>query len=182
MSPFQIDLEAIHASARAHLNSGPVTTTYGADVAAVIKVMNDVLATEIVCWLRYQQHATVAAGINSASVVAEFTEHASEELQHALSVAVRIDQLGGSPDLDPAGLVSRSQTEYRTYRDVDLEGMLRDNLVAERIVIETYQEIIRWLGDGDPTTRRLMETILEQEEEHASDLGDLLGELTVDAK
>lgn len=182
MSEFNDNLAAIQTSARSHLADGPVTTTYGADVAAVITVLNDVLATEIVCWLRYQQHAIVAAGVNSASVVSEFAEHAGEELQHAVSIAERIDELGGTPDLDPAGLVSRSRTEYRTFRDVDIEGMLIENLVAERIVIQIYRDIIKWLGDGDPTTRRLIERILESEEEHASDLVDLLGDAALEVR
>ncbi len=176
MTDFTIDLDTIRANALANMADGAVTATYAAKAGAVVAVMNDVLATEIVCWLRYQQHAIVAAGIDRSAVVAEFVEHAAEELQHTLWVAERIDQLGGTPDLDPAGLVSRSQTQYRTYRDTDLAGMLRENLFAERIVIQTYQEIILWLGASDPTSRRLIERILEQEEEHADDLRNLLTE------
>jgi bacterioferritin len=143
-------------------------------VRAVIDVLNQVVATEIVCWLRYTQHAIVASGIDRAQVAAEFTEHAEEERHHMESAAERISQLGGTPDLSPGGL-SKSHTEYVTAEATDLKKMLEENLVAERIVISSYQEIIRWLTDSDPTTRRIMESILEQEEEHADDLNDLLG-------
>jgi len=138
-------------------------------------VLNDVVATEIVCYLRYSQHAIVASGVDRAQVAAEFTEHAAEELQHGLRAAERISQLGGTPDFNPATLAERSHTEYVQTEETDLTKMLEENLVAERIVITSYQEIARWIGDSDPTTRRLMEQILEEEEEHADDLNDLLG-------
>jgi bacterioferritin len=142
----------------------------------VISILNDVLATEIVCWMRYSQHALAATGINRAQVADEFTEHADQERDHAMRAAERISQLGGDPDFDPATIAERAHTTYETFAGNDLEGMLKDNLVAERIVIESYQEIIRWLGEGDVTTRRLMEDILAEEEEHADDILDLLGQ------
>ncbi|KAB2345205.1 ferritin-like domain-containing protein [Actinomadura rudentiformis] len=172
---FVLDVSRIREQVRQKMDAGPVTGTYGHRTDRVIEVLNDVVATEVVCWLRYTRHAICATGIDRAQVTAEFTEHAKEEMHHALRAAERISQLGGSPDFDPAKLAERSHTDYTTPPDSDLTTMLRDNLEAERIVISTYQEIIRWLGDGDPTTRRLMESILEEEEEHADDLVDLLG-------
>jgi bacterioferritin len=172
---FSIDVMAIRERARQKMSEGPVTPSYGRDAKQVIEVLNDVLATEIVCWMRYLRHAISATGINRAQVAAEFHEHADEERQHAMRAAERISQLGGDPDFDPATLVERAHTTYETFADEDLEGMLKENLVAERIVIESYQEIIRWLGDGDVTTRRLLEGILAEEEEHADDILDLLG-------
>lgn len=172
---FVVDVTRIRADARAKMDRGPVTDTYGADRDRVVAVLNDVVATEVVCWMRYTRHAISASGIDRAQVSAEFTEHAKEEWDHALRAAERISQLGGEPDFDPATLVQRSHTEYTAIPDNELEQMLRSNLEAERIVIGVYQEIIRWLGDKDPTTRRLMESILEEEEEHADDLLDLLG-------
>ncbi|EFL03960.1 ferritin and Dps protein [Streptomyces sp. SPB78] len=171
---FAIDVTRIREQARKHMTEGPVTKTYDADRARIVEVLNDVVATEVVCFLRYSQNAIAATGIDRAQVAAEFREHAGEEMQHALRAAERISQLGDQPDFDPGSLVTRSHTEYVTAEERDLQKMLRENLVAERIVITTYQEIIRWIGDGDPTTRRLMESILEEEEEHADDLIDLL--------
>ncbi|HEV7208141.1 MAG TPA: DUF892 family protein [Mycobacteriales bacterium] len=173
---FALDIEAIRKNARARMDDGPVTKSYGANRDRVVQILNDVIATEIVCWLRYSRHAISAAGINRAQVAAEFTEHAEEERQHALRVAERVGQLGGQPDFDPKTIAKRGHTTYETPSDGDLTAMLKENLVAERIVISAYQEIIRWLGDGDVTTRRLMESILAEEEEHADDLTDLLGE------
>ena len=175
MKPFLSDLETIRARARAKMEDGAVTGAYKADRERVIEVLNEVLATEIVCWMRYTRHAISATGINRAQVSAEFTEHAESERGHAVRAAERISQLGGDPDFDPATVAARAHTTYETYPDEDLEAMIRDNLTAERIVITTYQEIIRWLGDGDPTTRRLLEAFLADEEEHADDLVDLLG-------
>jgi bacterioferritin len=172
---FSVDVAAIRDRARQKMTEGPVTESYGRDPGEVVSVLNDVLATEIVCWMRYSRHAISATGINRAQVAAEFTEHADQEREHAMRAAERISQLGGDPDFDPVTLAERSHTTYETFADDDLEGMLKENLVAERIVIESYQEIIRWLGDGDVTTRRLMEQILAEEEEHADDLMDLLG-------
>ncbi|MFQ6142075.1 ferritin-like domain-containing protein [Streptomyces seoulensis] len=172
---FIVDVSRIRADARAKMEGGPVTETYGADRDRVVAVLNDVVATEVVCWMRYTRHAISATGIDRAQVSAEFSEHAKEEWDHALRAAERVSQLGGDPDFDPATLVERSHTEYTAIPDNELKQMLRSNLEAERIVIGVYQEIIRWLGDKDPTTRRLMESILEEEEEHADDLLDLLG-------
>jgi bacterioferritin len=174
-SSFTLDVEKIRARARQKMDQGPVTETYGKKAGEVIEVLNDVLATEIVCWMRYSRHAISAAGINRAQVSGEFTEHAEQERDHAMRVAERISQLGGDPDFDPATLAKRSHTTYETFDDSDLEGMLRENLSAERIVISTYQEIIRWLGNDDITTRRMIEDILAEEEEHADDIIDLLG-------
>jgi bacterioferritin len=172
---FALDVTKIRNDARRQMEEGPVTATYGGDINPVLTILNQVVATEIVCYLRYTQNAIAAIGIDRAQVAAEFQEHAAEELQHGLRAAERINQLGGTPDFDPATLAQRSHTEYSAPESADLDTMLRENLVAERIVISSYQEIIRWIGDSDPTTRRLMEDILEEEEEHANDLTDLLG-------
>jgi bacterioferritin len=172
---FTADITAIRERARQKMEEGPVTGSYGKDPKEVIAVLNEVLATEIVCWMRYTRHAISATGINRAQVAGEFTEHAESERSHAMLAAERISQLGGEPDFDPATIARRAHTTYETFADRDLDGMLRDNLTAERIVITTYQEIIRWLGDDDPTTRRLLEGILADEEEHADDIVDLLG-------
>ena len=172
---FALDLDRIREEARKHMEAGAVTAGNTINVARLIDVLNEVIATEIVCYLRYSQHAIAATGLDRAQVAAEFREHAGEERQHAMWAAERVSQLGGDPDFDPATLKQRSHTEYVTVDDADLRRMLVENLVAERIAISTYQQIIRWIGEGDPTTRRLMEKILEQEEEHADDLKDLLG-------
>ncbi|MVO89180.1 bacterioferritin [Streptomyces sp. p1417] len=172
---FEVDVTKIRNDARTQMEQGPVTKTYGADRERLIEVLNQVVATEVVCYLRYSQHAIAATGIDRAQVAAEFTEHAQEELQHGLWAAERVSQLGGSPDFDPATLRERSHTDYVTTDESDLKRMLQENLVAERIVIATYQEMIRWIGESDPTTRRMLEKILEEEEEHADDLTDLLG-------
>jgi bacterioferritin len=173
---FTTDITAIRKRAREKMEDGPVTESYGDKKPEdVIAVLNEVVATEIVCWMRYTRHAISATGINRAQVASEFTEHAESERGHAMRAAERVSQLGGDPDFDPATIAKRAHTTYETFSDGDLEGMLRDNLTAERIVITTYQEIIRWLGDADPTTRRLLEDILADEEEHADDLVDLLG-------
>lgn len=172
---FEIDVSRIRNEARKHMDAGAVTEGNTVDVERLIDVLNEVLATEVVCYLRYSQHAIAATGIDRAQVAAEFSEHASEELQHGLWVAERVGQLGGEPDFNPGTLTQRSHTEYVTVDDADLNRMLTENLVAERIVITSYQEIIRWIDDADPTSRRLMERILEEEEEHADDLNDLLG-------
>jgi bacterioferritin len=171
---FKADVATISERARQKMTRGPVTDSYGKNVDEVIGVLNDVVATEIVCWLRYTRHAISATGINRAQVAAEFTEHADEERGHAMRAAERISQLGGEPDLDPATVAARAHTGYKTFADEDLTGMLEENLAAERIVIATYQEIVRWLGDDDVTTRRLIEDILAEEEEHADDIVNLL--------
>lgn len=172
---FVLDVSRIREEARKKMGEGPVTDTYGGDKERVIAVLNDVVATEVVCWMRYTRHAISATGIDRAQVASEFTEHAKEEMQHAIQAAERISQLGGEPDFDPATLQQRAHTDYTEPKDNDLKQMLRDNLLAERIVISTYQEIVRWLADKDPTSRRVLENILEEEEEHADDLLDLLG-------
>ena len=171
---FALNISKIRDDARSKMKQGAVTSDNTSDVDAVVEILNQVVATEIVCWMRYTQHSIVASGINRAQVAAEFTEHAAEERRHMERAAERISQLGGTPDLSPGGL-SKSHTEYVVTDDTDLTRMLEENLVAERIVISSYQEIIRWIGDSDPTTRRLMESILAEEEEHADDLNDLLG-------
>jgi bacterioferritin len=170
--PFRIDLEGIKSRAREHMAEGAVTETYGADREAVIKVLNEVLATEIVCNLRYRNNALVAHGIHADAIAAEFNLHALEEQGHADRVAQRIVQLGGEPNMDPATLTSRSHAEYTTSGN--LRNLLRENLVAERVAVSTYAEIVRWLGDSDVTTRRLIEDLLAKEEEHADDLSSLL--------
>ncbi|MFJ6217063.1 bacterioferritin [Streptomyces sp. NPDC092296] len=172
---FVLDVTRIREEARLKMEAGPVTDTYGLDKGRVIALLNDVIATEVVCWLRYTRHAISATGIDRTQVSAQFTEHAAEELQHALRAAERVSQLGGDPDFDPGTLTQRAHTDYTMPADRDLKEMLRSNLLAERIVISSYQEIIRWLGEHDPTTRRVMESILEEEEDHADDLVDLLG-------
>jgi bacterioferritin len=169
---FTHDIEKIRERARAHLERGAVTPNYGGDVKTTIALLNQVVATEIVCMLRYRFHAVVATGIASDSVKTEFEEHARDEEQHLIWAAERINQLGGKPDLNPDGLVARSASEY--VEGENLVDMIKENLVAERIAIETYRELARYFGDKDPTTRILMERILEQEEDHANDMHDLL--------
>jgi len=170
-----IDAESIRKRARAHIGRGAVTEGYRADRTAVIKALNESLATEIVCVLRYRRHYYMASGIHARSVAAEFLEHANEEQSHADQIATRIVQLGGAPDFSPYGLLARSHTEY--VEGQGLVEMLEENLVAERIAIDTYHQIIEYLGNDDPTTRRMMEAILASEEEHAEDLSSLLEEL-----
>jgi bacterioferritin len=172
MNEFKSDIEAIRKRARAKMGEGSITEAYKADVKRVITVLNEVLATEIVCVLRYKNHYYMAKGINSDAVKSEFLEHANDEQGHADMVAARITELGGDPDLNPATLVSRSHAEYKEGNT--LEDMIREDLVAERIAIETYNEIARWLGNDDITTRRMIEIILAKEEEHANDMSDLL--------
>jgi bacterioferritin len=170
--PFVMDLQKIREDARKHMSDGPVTQSYGADRDTVLKLLNDSLATEIVCVLRYKRHHFMAKGINSESVAAEFLEHANEEQGHADSIAERIVQLGGEPDFAPDSLVARSHSEYQEGEN--LTDMIKENLIAERIAIDTYREIIRYIGEKDVTTRRLFEEILAVEEEHADDMADLL--------
>jgi bacterioferritin len=172
MNPLATDLEAIRTRARANILDGAVTGAYRADRDRVLAVLNEVLATEIVCTLRYKNHYHMAAGILANPVADEFLEHAKEEELHADMVAKRITELGGRPNYNPEGLATRSHAEYREGED--LQEMIKEDLIAERIAIETYSEIVRWLGDGDPTTRRLIEGLLATEEEHADDLAKLL--------
>jgi bacterioferritin len=170
--PFLTDIEQLRAKAREQMSKGPVTAAYGADVDRVIEVLNQSLATELVCVLRYRQHHFAATGLNATPVAQEFLEHAAEEQQHADMLAARIVQLGGVPDMNPQTLTGRAHSQYVTARE--LRAMIEENLVAERIAISAYTEIVAWLGDGDPTTRRLFEEILATEEEHAEDMLSLL--------
>lgn len=172
MSQFVSDIKSIRERARRRMQDGAVTGSYKADRERVIGVLNEVLATEIVCVLRYKRHYFMARGVESEAVKSEFSQHASEEQQHADWVAERITQLGGEPDFNPEGLSRRSHSEYMPGSD--LQSMIREDLVAERIAIESYSEIIRWLGNDDPTSRRVMEDILKVEEEHAEDMATLL--------
>jgi bacterioferritin len=171
---FAIDIEKIRDEARKHLKQGPLMPSDTTNVAQVIEVLNKVVASEMVCYLRYTQNAIVCQGINREQVAAMFVDHASEELGHFMRVSDRINQLGGSPDLDPATLTARAITDYVAPSDeTDLQSMIRENLIGERVVIEVYTEIIRWLGEGDITSRRMMEQILKEEEDHADELNDL---------
>jgi bacterioferritin len=170
---FAIDVTHFRDEARQHLKSGPVTPSNTTDVDRVITVLNQLVATEMVCYLRYTQNAIVAQGIDREQVADMFRDHAAEELGHFQRISDRVNQLGGSPDLNPATMTQRAHTEYSTPADTDLQGMIRENLVAERIVIGTYTEVVRWIGTADPTTRRLLEDILKEEEDHADELNDL---------
>jgi bacterioferritin len=171
--PALTDVRTLRENARRHIEEGAVTESYGADREKVLEILNDALATEIVCVLRYRHDYFMARGIDSKAAADEFLEHATQELGHADRIAERIVQLGGEPKMDPSQLASRSHSEYRTGRTV--QEAIRENLVAERIAIDSYREMVQYLGDSDPTTRRLMEEILAVEEEHADDLADLLG-------
>jgi bacterioferritin len=169
---FISDVEEIRRRAREHIERGPVTPGYKADVEMVVKLLNEALATELVCTLRYKRHHFMAKGINSEPVAAEFLEHANEEQAHADQIASRIVQLGGEPNFNPTGLTSRSHAEY--VEGGSLIDMIREDLVAERIAIDSYGEMIRYMGENDPTTRRMLEGILAKEEEHADDMANLL--------
>jgi bacterioferritin len=166
------DVPTLRKRARQHIDDGSVTAGYSANRAMVLKLLNDSLATELVCVLRYRRHHFMARGIHSQSVAQEFLDHSNEELGHADEIAARIVQLGGEPDFAPAGLVGRSHAEY--VEGHSLASMISEDLVAERIAIDSYRDMIKFLGDQDPTTRRMMEGILAVEEEHADDLADLL--------
>ena len=172
---FLTDITTLRDRARSQIDQGPITAAYGADRKRVIEVLNEALATEIVCVLRYKRHYFMAQGINAGPVAQEFLQHATEELGHADQIALRITQLQGEPNFSPEGLATRSHAEY--VEGTTLVEMIKEDLVAERIAIESYTEIIRWLGDKDSTTRRLMEEILAMEEEHADDLLSLLADL-----
>jgi bacterioferritin len=175
MSEFMTDIDEIRRRAREHIDQGPITEAYGADRERVIDVLNTVLATELVCVLRYKRHYYTAKGIDAAPAAAEFLQHATEEQGHADQVALRITQLQGSPNFDPDGLATRSHAQYDASEA--LVDMIREDLVAERIAIQSYNEIARWLGEKDPTTRNLIESILAVEEEHADDLLSLLEDM-----
>ncbi len=166
------DIRKLRERARQHVEEGAVTPGYTADRAAVVKLLNHALATELVCVLRYKRHFFMAQGINAESVAAEFLQHASEEQNHADQIASRIVQLGGEPDFSPENLSARSHSEYVEGRS--LADMIKEDLVAERIAIDSYRALIAYLGTHDPTTRRMMEGILAVEEEHADDLAQLL--------
>ena len=170
--PFVADIKAIRERARQHMVDGAVTAGYGKDQAQAHAVLNSALATELVCVLRYKRHAFMAVGIYAEPIAQEFAQHAAEEQAHADQIARRIVQIGGAPDFSPDGLTSRAHADYVECES--LKDMIQENLVAERIAIDTYREMVRWFGDDDPTTKRILEGILAQEEEHADELSDLL--------
>lgn len=173
--PFLTDIKTLRTRAREHIEQGAITAGYSADRDTVVRLLNEALATEIICVLRYKRHYYMASGINAQSVAAEFLQHATEEQAHADQIAQRIVQLGGKPDFSPEGLATRSHSEY--HDGDDLIEMIREDLVAERIAIDSYREMVQYLGNNDPTTRRMLETILAMEEEHADDLSSLLAEM-----
>ena len=170
--PFLSDIKTLRARAREHISKGNISDTYKGDPGKTIEILQSVLATELVCVLRYTMHAVSATGISSEGVKAEFAEHAKEEREHMMMVAERINQLGGRPDFNPDTLTSRSAAEYK--EGANLVDMIRENLIAERIAVEHYRELIRFFGDSDPATRVMLEGILGTEEEHANDMHDLL--------
>jgi bacterioferritin len=174
-SPFLTDVKTLRERARKHIEQGAITPGYKADRDAVVKMLNEALATEIICVLRYKRHYYMASGINAQSVAAEFLQHANEEQVHADEIAQRIVQLGGEPNLEPDGLSSRSHSEY--VEGDGLIDMIKEDLIAERIAIDSYREMVNYLGHDDSTTRRMLEGILAMEEEHAEDLSTLLAEL-----
>src|ERR1700732_5287299 len=173
--PFLTDVQELRRRARQHIQEGAVTDTYRGNRDTVVKLLNEALATEIVCVLRYKRHYFMASGINAEGVAAEFLQHANEEQGHADLIAQRIVQLGGEPNFSPEGLLSRSHAEY--VEGDSLLDMIKEDLVAERIAIDSYREMINYLGNDDPTTRRMLEGILAMEEEHADDLVSLLDEI-----
>jgi bacterioferritin len=172
---FLTDIKTLRERARRHIEQGAVTEGYRADRETVIRLLNEALATEIVCVLRYKRHYFMASGIHAQAVAAEFLEHANDEQAHGDQIAERITQLGGQPNFNPEGLLTRSHAEY--VEGETLLDMIKEDLVAERIAIDSYAEMARYIGDGDPTTRRMMEGILAAEEEHADDLANLLASL-----
>jgi bacterioferritin len=172
---FLSDIKTLRERARKHIANGAVTENYKADRPTVIRILNEALATEIVCILRYKRHYFMAVGIHAQAVAAEFLQHANEEQGHADQLAERITQLGGAPNFNPEGILSRSHSEYQ--EGDTLVEMIKEDLVAERIAIESYSEIVRYLGNDDVTSRRMMEGILAMEEEHADDLAKLLATL-----
>lgn len=170
--PFLTDVKTLRERARMHLETGNVTSTYQGDVSQAIEILQSVLATEIVCVLRYTMHAVAATGISSEGVKGEFAQHAKEEQAHMMAVAERINQLGGTPDFNPATLLTRSVSQYE--QGENLIAMIKENLIAERIAVDHYRELIRYFGDDDPATRIMLEGILVVEEEHTNDMHDLL--------
>lgn len=173
--PFLTDIKTLRERARKHIQNGAVTEGYTADRDTVTKLLNEALATELVCVLRYKRHYFMASGIQADSVAAEFLEHATDEQGHADQIAARIVQLGGEPNFNPEGLLTRSHAEY--VEGDTLTEMIKEDLVAERIAIDSYREMVRYFGNDDPTSRRLIEGILAVEEEHADDLVSLLGKM-----
>ncbi len=173
--PFLTDIKTLRERARQHIEQGAVTEGYSADRDTVVKILNEALATEIVCVLRYRRHYFMASGIHAEGVAAEFLQHANEEQGHADLIAQRIVQLGGEPDFNPEGLLTRSHAEY--VEGENLLDMIKEDLVAERIAIDSYREMVNYVGNDDPTTRRMLEGILAMEEEHADDLVSLLSEI-----
>jgi bacterioferritin len=170
--PFLSDVQTLRERARKNLSDGVVTSTYGGDVKKTIEILQSVLATEIVCVLRYTMHAISATGISSEAIKAEFAQHAKEEQEHMMAVAERIDQLGGTPNFNPEGLATRSASQYAEGEN--LIDMIKENLIAERIAVDHYRELIRYFGDDDPVTKVMLQGILSVEEEHATDMLDLL--------
>ena len=173
--PFVSDIQNIRKRARENIDSGAMTAGYSADRETVVRLLNEALATELVCVLRYKYHYYMASGINAQAVKAEFLEHANEEQAHADMLAERITQLEGKPNLSPVGLLDRSHADY--VEGEDLADMIKEDLVAERIAIDSYREVIHYIGADDPTSRRVLESILAQEEEHAEDMNTLLEQL-----
>ena len=173
--PFLTDIKTLRERARKHIEQGAITEGYKVNLPTAIKILNEALATEIVCVLRYKRHYFMASGIHSEAVASEFLQHATEEQGHADEIAARIVQLGGAPDLNPDGLTSRSHAEY--VEGETLIDMIKEDLVAERIAIDSYREMIKYFGTDDSTSRRMLEGILAMEEEHADDLVSMLGEL-----
>jgi bacterioferritin len=169
---FAANITEIRRRAREHMEQGAVTTNYGGDLDTAIRVLNEAVATELVCVLRYKYHAAMATGIASEGVKKEFTQHAMEEEEHLDLLVERINQLGGKPNLNPDGATARAASQY--IEGTTMVDMIRENLVAERIAIETYRDMVRYFGDKDPTTRVLLEQILAKEEEHANDMTELL--------
>ena len=169
------DVKTLREQARRNIDDGAITSSYTADRTKVLKLLNEALATELICVLRYRRHYFMAKGIESKSIAAEFLEHANEELGHADLIAERIVQLGGEPDFSPDSLISRSHAEY--IPGDSLANMIKEDLVAERIAIDSYREMVEYLGNQDSTTRRMLESILAVEEQHAEELADLLEDL-----
>ncbi len=178
--PFLTDVQTLRRRAREHIEKGAVTEGYRGDPQVVVKILNEALATELVCVLRYKRHYFMANGIHAQSVAQEFLQHATEEQGHADELAVRIVQLGGEPNLSPEGMLTRSHSEY--VEGDTLIDMIKENLVAERVAIDSYAEMIAYVSDKDPTTRRMLEGILAVEEEHAEDLASLLQTMDHDHK
>ena len=178
--PFLTDVQELRRRARQHIEEGAVTDAYRADRDTVIKLLNEALATEIVCVLRYKRHYFMAQGIHADPIAQEFLTHANEEQGHADQIAARIIQLGGAPNFSPEGLLSRSHSEY--VEGQNLVDMIKEDLIAERVAIDSYNEMIRYVGDNDVTTRRMLEGILAVEEEHADDLASFLADMDKDWK